>query len=285
MVRIPFAEKPLHRRAALATIGGALGALVLVACGGSGGDDGTSSDAGSASGSGSDGDAAASCSSYDPEETQGPYPADGSTSANALTAYGDEIVRSDIRTSVSASGATGTDATGVLLELTLTLADYDNDCTPMADYWIYIWHCDHAGDYSLYSSGVTGENYLRGVQQTDANGQVKFITYFPACYSGRWPHIHVEIYDATSTHPTTRNKNLLRTTQLCMPEDICKTVYSGSSLYSGSSSNLSQVSLASDNVFGDNTDAQITLETPSFSGSVSEGYTATATLAYSATKS
>jgi hypothetical protein len=42
--------------------------------------------------------------------------------------------------------------------------------------------------------------------------------------------------------------------------------------------NLSQVTISNDNVFGDNTSAQITQMTPSMSGSVSSGYTATATI-------
>ena len=32
-----------------------------------------------------------------------------------------------------------------------------------------MWHCDREGGYSLYSDGVTEENYLRGVQITDAD--------------------------------------------------------------------------------------------------------------------
>lgn len=271
-------DPALNRRTALRLIAGAAGALALSACGGAS-DDSTGTASG-ADGSTSTTDDAASCSTYDPEETQGPYPADGTSSVNALSQSG--IDRSDIRASFGSAGSD--DAKGVTMQITLTLVDYDNSCEPLAGYWIYIWHCDHAGNYSLYSSAAASENYLRGVQQTDSNGQVTFITYFPACYSGRWPHIHVEIYAATSSQPTTRKQNLLRTTQLCMPEDVCDDVYQ-SSLYSGSTANLSKVSLDSDNVFGDNTAAQITLETPSFSGNASDGYTAAATLVYSASRS
>jgi len=42
----------------------------------------------------------------------------------------------------------------------------------LSGYAIYIWHCNRSGEYSLYSSGVLNENYLRGVQVTDSNGQV-----------------------------------------------------------------------------------------------------------------
>ena len=54
----------------------------------------------------------------------------------------------------------------------------------------------------MYAQGVTDENYLRGVQETDADGNVTFTSIFPAAYSGRWPHIHFEVYpslaDATA---------------------------------------------------------------------------------------
>ena len=56
----------------------------------------------------------------------------------------------------------------------------------------------------MYSEDVADENYLRGVQETDADGSVQFTTIFPACYAGRWPHMHFEVYEsldsATSVH-------------------------------------------------------------------------------------
>ena len=130
---------------------------------------------------------------------------------------------------------------------------------------IYIWHCDQSGRYSLYSSGVTGENYLRGVQATDSSGQVTFTTIFPACYSGRWPHIHFEIYPSLAK--ATSVSNVAKISQIAMPQDACTTVYATSG-YSASVTNLAQVSLATDNVFSDGA----TLETPTITGSVSAGY-------------
>ena len=50
------------------------------------------------------------------------------------------------------------------------------------------------GNYSLYSQGAADENYLRGVQAADDDGVVTFQSIFPACYPGRWPHIHFEVY-------------------------------------------------------------------------------------------
>ena len=46
----------------------------------------------------------------------------------------------------------------------------------------------------MYSSGIEDENYLRGIAKTDGEGTAWFKTIFPAGYSGRWPHIHFEVY-------------------------------------------------------------------------------------------
>jgi protocatechuate 3,4-dioxygenase beta subunit len=210
----------------------------------------------------------------DPTETNGPYPADGTntsrgSTSNVLTSSG--IVRTDIRSSFISST---TQAQGVQVALTLTLVNANNGCAPLAGYAIYIWHCDASGYYSLYT--VPTESYLRGVQVTDANGQVTFKTIFPACYSGRWPHIHVEIFKSLSAATSGRASALI--TQMAMPSAVCSAVFNGSSLYRASISNFAQSSIARDNVFGDNTSAQIAQMTPAMAGSVSGGYVATNTI-------
>lgn len=207
----------------------------------------------------------------DPEETAGPYPGDGSNSVNGsvsniLTASG--IVRSDIRSSFG--NATGT-ADGVPLTLTLTVVNSNGNCAALAGYAVYLWHCTRDGAYSLYSSGIQNENYLRGVQVTDSAGQITFQTIFPACYSGRWPHIHFEIYP--SLERATSYKNKLLTSQMALPGDICASVYGNATGYSASVRNMAQVTIASDNVFGDNSAAQIAAQTPALTGSVALGYT------------
>ena len=75
----------------------------------------------------------------------------------------------------------------------------------------------------MYSQGVTNENYLRGVQETDADGRVTFTSIFPACYSGRWPHIHFEVYPSLASADASANK--IATSQLALPEDVCDAVY------------------------------------------------------------
>ena len=201
-----------------------------------------------------------------PEETAGPYPGDGSNGPNALALSG--IVRSDIRSSIA--GATGV-ATGVPLTLTLTLVNVAASCAPLAGAAVYVWHCDALGRYSLYSSGVTGENWLRGVQQSDASGRVTFASIFPGCYPGRWPHIHVEVYPTAAA--ATASGARLATTQIALPQASCDEVYATGG-YTGSAANLAQISLATDSVFSDG----VTYELASATGSVAAGYGMTLTV-------
>jgi protocatechuate 3,4-dioxygenase beta subunit len=210
------------------------------------------------------------------EETEGPYPSDGSNTvngavSNVLSESG--VVRSDIRNSFGGSSGV---AEGVPLTLTLTLLNSNNLCQALSGYAIYLWHCTRDGNYSLYSSSVRDENFLRGVQVADANGQVTFTTIFPGCYSGRYPHIHFEIYSSLSMATLYTNKIL--TSQIALPRDVCSTVYSGASGYSASVTNLSRVTITSDGIFGDNTAAQMAAMTAALSGSVADGYTGTLTV-------
>ncbi|WP_434386987.1 intradiol ring-cleavage dioxygenase [Melittangium boletus] len=208
------------------------------------------------------------CESEIPEETAGPYPGDGSNGANALVLSG--IVRRDIRSSLA--GQSGT-AEGVPLTVTLTLVNSaDGGCAPLAGYAVYLWHCDRDGKYSMYT--LTNQNYLRGVQETGADGTVSFTTIFPGCYSGRMPHIHFEIYPSLSKATASGNK--LRTSQLALPVDACDAVYATSG-YSASVSNLARISFAQDNVFSDGTSLQLA----SVTGSAAEGYVATLTVGLS----
>ena len=226
----------------------------LVACGGSSAekDDGTQTTA-------SEG----SCGGVIPEETAGPYPGDGTNNngTNALTLDG--IVRSDVRTSVGPASGT---AQGVPLTVRLTIRDAG--CTPLEGYAVYIWHCDREGRYSMYSATAENENYCRGVQEADADGVVEFVTIFPACYPGRWPHIHFEIYSGLAA--ATSGRNAVATSQLALPKSDCDVVFASSG-YQASVANLAALSLATDMVFRDGA----TLETPVVTGSVAAGYVAT----------
>lgn len=283
------------RRRALAFMASAGTAAALAACGGddtgsSSGSDSTGTSSGSSTSTSSSSTSSTSTSSSstsggtssatciaDPTETNGPYPADGTNTASGSTSnvlIQSGVVRSDIRSSFIGSTTT---AAGVQLEIELQLVDVSNGCAPISGAAIYVWHCDAAGLYSLYSSGVTTQSYLRGVQVTDSDGKVKFTTIYPACYSGRWPHIHFEVFTGGLTSASTgRTASLI--SQLAMPAATNTAVFSGDTRYTASIANYNAVSLSSDNVFGDNTSAQLAQMTPTLSGSVTAGYTGTAVI-------
>ena len=205
--------------------------------------------------------AVTSCSII-PQETAGPYPGDGTNGPNVLTQSG--VVRSDIRSSFGTAKGV---ATGVPLTVSLTVVDSKNGCKALSGAAVYLWHCDASGLYSLYSQGVTAENYLRGVQAADANGVVNFTTIFPAAYSGRWPHIHFEVFSSLAS--ATNGQNKVTVSQLALPDDVCKAVFATTG-YSQSITNHARTSLTSDNVFSDG----VTLQTPTVTGSTSAGYVA-----------
>jgi protocatechuate 3,4-dioxygenase beta subunit len=257
------------RRGMLALLGGA-GAVVIAGCAttsgngsAAGGSTTTGAGGSTTTGAANSTTSAAQSTNVDeiPQETAGPYPGDGSNGPNILTESG--IVRGDIRSSFgSASGV----ATGVPLTIKLAILDAAKD-TAVAGAAIYLWHCDSNGNYSMYSQGVTNENYLRGVQEADGSGAVTFTSIFPAAYSGRWPHIHFEVYPSLAE--ATKAGSKIVTSQLALPEDVCKTVYATNG-YSASVRNLAQTSLRTDNVFSDGYDKQLATIT----GSVSSGFTA-----------
>ncbi|WP_150951326.1 3,4-dioxygenase subunit beta [Microbacterium testaceum] len=196
-----------------------------------------------------------------PDETAGPYPGDGSNGPDILEQSG--IVRSDLRSSLD-GGAT---ATGVPMTLNLTIFDTANGDVPFAGAAVYVWHCDDQGRYSMYSSGIENETYLRGVQVVGSDGVVSFTSIFPGCYDGRWPHIHFEVYP--SVDAITDASNAIATSQVALPQAACEVVYTDAA-YPSSASNLTRVSLESDNVFGDDGGA---LELATATGDNATGWT------------
>jgi protocatechuate 3,4-dioxygenase beta subunit len=237
----------LNRRAVLAYLGAGIGSVALAAC--------------TAGATASGGDAAdAAATGEIPDETAGPYPGDGSNGADVLERSG--IVRSDIRSSLDG----GTTATGVPMSLTLTILDVAGGGAPFAGAAVYVWHCDAAGGYSMYSDGITEETYLRGVQVAGDDGTVAFASVFPACYPGRWPHIHFEVYPTVDD--IVDATRAVATSQVALPADACNAVYARSE-YAGSGANLAQVSLDSDMVFGDDGGA---LQLGAVTGDATAGY-------------
>jgi protocatechuate 3,4-dioxygenase beta subunit len=271
-MKIEIPEQPT-RRQLLTVLGGAggLGLLALAGCG-SGSDSASAGSGARSSGlattattgasTSTTAAAAATVTSEVPEETGGPYPGDGSNGPDYLAMNG--AVRSDIRTSLGSSAA----VTGVPLTIKLTVLDLKDSAKPLTNAGIYLWHCDQAGRYSMYSQGATNETFCRGVQPTDSNGTATFTSVWPGAYSGRWPHIHFQVYPNVSSATSASGK--LKTSQIALPEEACDIVYATDG-YSASIRNMAQTSLSTDMVFRDGWSQELATAT----GGMSNGYTAT----------
>lgn len=229
-------QKKLSRREALTVIGAA-GAAISLGCG-----EGTLTSPSAVTTETTGGTAAAACA-VTPSETIGPYP--------SLT----DMIRSDIRE----------DRTGTPLTLTLTVANANNACGPLAGATVDIWQCDAEGRYSQYSQGGfdgRASTFLRGMQTTDANGRVTFTTIYPGWYQGRATHIHVEVLV---------NGRSVKVTQIGFPESVNAEVYRSGTY---SARGLNPTSNTGDMVFADS----IAQETATIGGSPSTGYSATFTI-------
>ena len=241
-------ERKLGRREALALIG-ATGAALAAACGSdlptsptevTGSTTTTTTTTSTPSGGGTGTSAACAVT---PSETAGPFP--------SLV----DLFRSDIR-----EGKTGTQ-----LDLALTIVNTATSCAPLAGVNVEIWQCDASGNYSQYGS-ERAQTYLRGIQTTDANGQVRFTTVYPGWYQGRATHIHVEV---------TRNGQVLKTTQIAFPDSVNAEVH-GSGVYASRGSN--PTTNTRDGIFADS----INSEMASVAGNPSSGYSATFTIGLTA---
>lgn len=258
----------VSRRGVLGIVGLGAGAVALAACTTDGASTPTSTTTATATPTPTPSSSATSTAAITlpsaeiPDETAGPYPGDGSNGPDVLEESG--IVRSDIRSSLDG----GTTAEGVPLTFSITVTDMANGDAPFEGVAVYAWHCDAQGGYSMYSDGIEDESYLRGVQVAGANGTVSFSSVFPAAYSGRWPHIHFEVYpDLASTSDA---GNAIATSQMALPEQACNAVYALAA-YDGSSRNMTQTTLDSDNVFGEDGGE---LQLATISGDTSTGYLA-----------
>jgi protocatechuate 3,4-dioxygenase beta subunit len=221
--------------------------VLIEACSKSGSSSASGSSTSSTSDSTSTTTTTTSCTAT-PEETAGPYPYDLSADS--------AIYRTDITEG----------KTGIPLSLTLTVVNTNADCAVLTNARVDIWHCDKDGYYSEYdepgylgTEDNTGKTFLRGIQLTDTNGQVKFTTIYPGWYTGRVTHIHVEIFV---------NSVLKLTTQLAFPDSLNTTVY-GTSLYSAHGQNSTTNS--NDQVFSDGDSTELVTIT----GDTTNGYTAT----------
>jgi protocatechuate 3,4-dioxygenase beta subunit len=222
--------RKIGRREAIAAFGAAGAALALGCSDSPTNPSGIAATTATTAGTGSN----AACA-VTPSETAGPFP--------SLA----DFFRSDIR-----EGKDGT-----TLTLIVKVVDVRAGCTPVANANVEIWQCDAEGSYSQYG-GERAETYLRGIQTTNGNGEVTFITIYPGWYRGRATHIHVEV---------SVNNQSVKVTQIAFDESVNAAVYAGG-VYSARGAN--PTANTSDGIFADSLSSEIV--TPV--GSPSAGYTA-----------
>lgn len=202
-------------------------------------------------------------------ETNGPYPADGSNQSNGSTSNvltAKDIIRSDIRNDL---GQGGRRALGVPLVIDLAIVDVNAACGALSGYAVYLWHCDASGAYSLYDKPQ--RSYLRGLQVTDSAGRVRFTTIVPGCYSGRYPHLHFEIF--STQQKATSGKFATLISQIAIPADVCGAVYKANPAYAGSVGNfVGESDPAKDMIFADNGEERIKAMTLNCTGNPVAGY-------------
>jgi protocatechuate 3,4-dioxygenase beta subunit len=206
----------MGRREAIAMIGAAAGAGIAAAC------SGETATSPSTTGAAATGGGTSSACAVTPTETVGPYPSRT------------DLFRSDIR-----EGRSGTPLT-----LTISVVNASSNCAPVENVQVEIWQCDAAGNYSQYGT-ETAQTYLRGIQTTNASGQVTFTTVYPGWYQGRATHIHVEVV---------RNGASVKVTQIAFPEATNAAVYA-TGVYASRGSN--PTSNVRDGIFADSLDSEL----------------------------
>lgn len=151
---------------------------------------------------------------------------------------------------------------GLPLKLRVALVDAKR-CAPLTNAALDIWHCDALGVYSGFTAnspdGPPGggrasgrprtpppnggppreggmrpppgmrqtdkTRFLRGVQLTDQQGIVEFVTLYPGWYSGRAIHIHLKVYlGGEASGGKYAGGHVSHTGQLFFPEDITEQV-------------------------------------------------------------
>jgi protocatechuate 3,4-dioxygenase beta subunit len=230
-LRSADAKQEIGRREAIAAMGAASAAIAL-GCGDSPSSPSTTTTSTTTPTTGSTN---AVCA-VTPSETIGPYP--------SLT----DLFRSDIREGKA----------GALLTLTLKVVNVSANCAAVPNANVEIWHVDAVGNYSQYGT-QTAQTYLRGIQTTNSNGDVTFVTIYPGWYQGRATHIHAEVTVGGVSR---------KVTQIAFPESVNNTVHASGAYASRGANPMSN---SSDGIFADSLSSEIV--TPA--GDPTTGYTAT----------
>lgn len=143
-----------------------------------------------------------------PEQTEGPYFVD------------ERLHRIDIRSDPS----NGTISPGTQLALMFHISRIrGEECRPLPDAQVDVWHCDTMGVYSDVQDpgfSTVGQRFLRGYQLTDAHGTARFLTIYPGWYPIRTVHIHFKVRTAPIA-----GKRYEFTSQLYFPDELTDRVH------------------------------------------------------------
>lgn len=119
------------------------------------------------------------------------------------------------------------------LPVRLALKVVDTQCNPLSGLRMKIWHTNIVGSYSgetpsnnfcLLDQAYRTSDFFRGVQDTNAEGEVYFDTCFPGWYPGRAIHIHFQILNGNTSQ---------RVSQLFFPEDLTTDIFANHPEYEG----------------------------------------------------
>ncbi|MCB2204580.1 T9SS type A sorting domain-containing protein [bacterium] len=184
-----------------------------------------------------------------PETTEGPYYFDPG------------LLRSDIRLDTQNNVLHD----GLPLDLTISVVNVS--CQPVAGVLVDIWHANRGGLYSGYvqpQGNTTNQNFLRGTQVTDEQGNCRFETIYPGWYPGRTTHIHFKVRLSSMAYVTS---------QFAFEDAVNADVYD-TALYADRGQNTT--TNASDGVFRDATPEHLLAEVEP--DPVSGGYRGTYTI-------
>ncbi|MDZ7906304.1 MAG: hypothetical protein U5N55_11435, partial [Cypionkella sp.] len=140
---------------------------------------------------------------------------------------------------------------------------------------VYLWHCDRDGNYSLYSTGSPRRTTCAGSRRpTTAARSPSRASSRPATSAAGRTSAY-EVYSSLA-NATSGSGPIVKTSQLAFTEDAVDTVYETADGYTQSVSNLTAVTLATDNVFSEDSATRTKMAT--VTGSVADGYTDALTL-------
>ncbi|MFF4654536.1 intradiol ring-cleavage dioxygenase [Streptomyces sp. NPDC001381] len=193
------------------------------------------------------------------EVTEGPYSLEGA------------LVREDIRE----------DKEGFEVRYTFTVVDQANDCAPLADALVEIWHCDALGEYSGFVGGNGHQEedngtFLRGGQLTDENGRCGITSIWPGHYASRAVHVHMRVHtDVTLTDDSYTGGEIIHTGQLFFDPDINAEIQATAPY---SANTTKETLLADDGIYDDGGASSGLLTLTALGSGVSDGYEATLTV-------